>query len=189
MREVCYWQLKSQIPADQHSRAGPNSQPTMTRIHYKWCNQTCSSQSKLRTKQISIMTSQHLTSKYLLEVKKRNMIVRLSLVMNRTVVDSDSRFHLTTCAVEVPVTVNHNPLQDCTVPQMIPRPQMIPKMDRKWSSTASDLQSRPQMIPWKLEEWNGFYGTDYKKRLLYSDSSGRLYSSYQKSYNMTYGFK
>ena len=26
----------------------------------------------------------------------------------------------------------------CTVPQMIPRPQMIPKMDRKWSSTASD---------------------------------------------------
>ena len=27
-------------------------------------------------------------------------------------------------------------------PQMIPRPQMIPKMDRKWSSTASDPQSR-----------------------------------------------
>ena len=23
-------------------------------------------------------------------------------------------------------------------PQMTPRPQMIPKMDRKWSSTASD---------------------------------------------------
>ena len=130
MREVCYWQLKSQIPADQHSRAGPNSQPTMTRIHYKWCNQTCSSQSKLRTKQISIMTSQHLTSKYLVEVKRRNMIVRLSLVMNRTVVDSDSRFHLTTCAVEAPVTVNHNPLQDCTVPQMIPRPQVISKVDR-----------------------------------------------------------
>ena len=32
-------------------------------------------------------------------------------------------------------------------PQMIPRPQIIPKMDRKWSSTASDPQSRPQMIP------------------------------------------
>ena len=32
-------------------------------------------------------------------------------------------------------------------PQLIPRPQMIPKMDRKWSSTASDPQSRPQMIP------------------------------------------
>ena len=28
--------------------------------------------------------------------------------------------------------------QEPTVPQMIPRPQMIPKMDRKWSSTASD---------------------------------------------------
>ena len=44
--------------------------------------------------------------------------------------------------------------------QMIPRPQMIPKMDRKWSLTASDPQSWPQMIPWKLEEWNAFYGTD-----------------------------
>ena len=31
-------------------------------------------------------------------------------------------------------------------PQMIPRRQMIPKMDRKWSSTVSDPQSRPQMI-------------------------------------------
>ena len=51
-------------------------------------------------------------------------------------------------------------------PQMIPRPQMIPKLDRKWSSTASDPQSWPQMIPWKLEEWNGFYGTDYKKGLI-----------------------
>ena len=27
------------------------------------------------------------------------------------------------------------------------QPQMIPKIDRKWSSTASDPQSRPQMIP------------------------------------------
>ena len=44
-----------------------------------------------------------------------------------------------------------------------PQRQMIPKMDREWSSTASDPQSWPQMIPWKLEEWNGFYGTDYKK--------------------------
>ena len=49
---------------------------------------------------------------------------------------------------------------------MTPRPQMIPKMDRKWSSTASDPLTRPQMIPWKLEEWNGFYGTDYKKGLI-----------------------
>ena len=30
--------------------------------------------------------------------------------------------------------------------QMIPRPQMIPKMDRKWFSNASDPQSWPQMI-------------------------------------------
>ena len=51
-------------------------------------------------------------------------------------------------------------------PQMIPRPQMIPKMDRKWSETASDPQKWPQMIPWKLEEWTGFYGTDYKKGLI-----------------------
>ena len=35
--------------------------------------------------------------------------------------------------------------------KMIPRPQMIPKMDRKWSSSASDSQSRPQMIQWKIE--------------------------------------
>ena len=48
-----------------------------------------------------------------------------------------------------------------------PQPQVIPKMDRKWSSTASDPQSRPQMIPRKLEEWNGFDGTDYKKRTDY----------------------
>ena len=40
----------------------------------------------------------------------------------------------------------------CTVPQMITRPQMIPKMNRKWSSTASDTKNRPQMIPWKIEE-------------------------------------
>ena len=48
----------------------------------------------------------------------------------------------------------------CTVPQM------IPKMNRKWSSTASDPLSRPQMIPCKLEEWNGFCRTDYKKGLI-----------------------
>ena len=50
-------------------------------------------------------------------------------------------------------------------PQMIPRLQMIPKMDCKWSSTASDPQSWPQMIPWKLEEWNGmdFMGQITKK--------------------------
>ena len=36
---------------------------------------------------------------------------------------------------------------------MIPRPQVIPKMDRKWSSAASDPQSRPQMIPKEKQEW------------------------------------
>ena len=52
---------------------------------------------------------------------------------------------------------------------MIPRPQMIPKMDRKWSSTASDPQSRPQMIPWKIEGMDWILRdwlqkrTDYKK--------------------------
>ena len=53
--------------------------------------------------------------------------------------------------------------------QMIPRPQMIPKMDRKWSSTASDPQRRPQMIPWKNEGMDWILRdwlqkrTDYKK--------------------------
>ena len=42
---------------------------------------------------------------------------------------------------------------------MILRTQMIPKTDRK-------SQSRTQMIPGKIEEWNGFYGTDYTKRLM-----------------------
>ena len=37
-------------------------------------------------------------------------------------------------------------------PQMTPRRQMIPKMDRKWSSTVSDPQSRPQMIPKEKEK-------------------------------------
>ena len=50
-------------------------------------------------------------------------------------------------------TVTSNFKGHCTVPQMIPRRKMIPKMDRKWSSTASDPYCRPQMIPWKVEEW------------------------------------
>ena len=33
-----------------------------------------------------------------------------------------------------------------TVPQMIPIPQLIPKMDHRWSSTAKDPHDRPQMI-------------------------------------------
>ena len=45
---------------------------------------------------------------------------------------------------------------------MIPRPQMIPKMDRKWSSTASDPQSRPQMIPKEKYEWLGLKLSDHR---------------------------
>ena len=78
-------------------------------------------------------------------------------------------------------------------PQMILRPQMIPKMDRKWSSTESDPQSRPQMIQWKLGEWNGFYGTDYKKETCFSRllkrkgrrtlRLGSIYSRRKKKWN------
>ena len=38
-----------------------------------------------------------------------------------------------------------------------PRPQMIPKLDRKWSRTANDLRWGPQMIPLENEEWNGVW--------------------------------
>ena len=27
------------------------------------------------------------------------------------------------------------------------------------------------MIPWKIEEWNGFYGTDYKKGLIIKEGT------------------
>ena len=47
-------------------------------------------------------------------------------------------------------------------PQMIPWPQMIPKMDRKWFSTASDPQSRPQMIPKEKQEWLGLKLADHR---------------------------
>ena len=36
---------------------------------------------------------------------------------------------------------------------MISRPEMIPKLDRKWSRTANDPRCGPQMIP--LENVNG----------------------------------
>ena len=39
---------------------------------------------------------------------------------------------------------------------------MIPKMDRKWSSTASDPQSRPQMIPKEKQEWLGLKLADLR---------------------------
>ena len=47
-------------------------------------------------------------------------------------------------------------------PQMIPRPQMILKMDRKWSSTASDPQSPPQMIPKEKQDWLGLKLADHR---------------------------
>ena len=47
-------------------------------------------------------------------------------------------------------TVTSNFKGHCTVPQMIPRRKMIPKMDRKWSSTASDpIVDRK----WSREKW------------------------------------
>ena len=49
---------------------------------------------------------------------------------------------------------------------MIPRSQMIPKMDRKWSSTASDPKVDRKWSREKLREWIGSYGTDYKKGLI-----------------------
>ena len=43
----------------------------------------------------------------------------------------------------------------CTAPQMIPRPEMIPKLNRKWSRTANDPRCGLQMIPSENEEWHG----------------------------------
>ena len=43
---------------------------------------------------------------------------------------------------------------------------MIPKMDRKWSSTASDPKVDRKWSREKLREWIGSYGTDYKKGLI-----------------------
>ena len=41
------------------------------------------------------------------------------------------------------------------------QPQMIPKMDRKWFSTASDPRSRPQMLPKEKQEWLGLKFADH----------------------------
>ena len=38
---------------------------------------------------------------------------------------------------------------------MIPRSEMIPKLDRNWSRTANDPRCWPQMIPTENEEWHG----------------------------------
>ena len=42
-------------------------------------------------------------------------------------------------------------------PQMIPGPQMIPKLDRKWSRNANDPRRGPQM---KIEKWHGVWSSD-----------------------------
>ena len=39
---------------------------------------------------------------------------------------------------------------------MIPTPEMIPKLDRKWSQTENDSLCGPQMIPLENKEWHGF---------------------------------
>ena len=40
---------------------------------------------------------------------------------------------------------------------MIPRPEMIPKLDRKWSRISNDPRCGPQMIPPEKEEWHGVW--------------------------------
>ena len=45
----------------------------------------------------------------------------------------------------------------CTAPQMIPRSEMIPKLDRKWSRTANDPRCGPQMIPPEKDKWHGVW--------------------------------
>ena len=67
--------------------------------------------------------------------------------------------------------ISLQPTVRCIVPQMIPRPQRIFKMDRKRSSTASDPQSRPQMIP-------NLIGMTWTQ---VSGSSCRFYYYYKKS--------
>ena len=50
------------------------------------------------------------------------------------------------------MTSEHN----CTGAQMIPGPQMIPKLDGKWSRTGNDPNIGPQVIKDKNEEWYAF---------------------------------
>ena len=49
-------------------------------------------------------------------------------------------------------------------PQIIPRSEMIHKLDRKWPRTANDPRCRPQMITPEDEEWHGifFYGSRFQ---------------------------
>ena len=41
--------------------------------------------------------------------------------------------------------------------QMIPRPEMIPKLDRKGSRTSNNPRCGPQMIPPENDEWQGVW--------------------------------
>ena len=44
---------------------------------------------------------------------------------------------------------------------MIPRPEMIPKLDRKWSRTSNDPRCGPQMIPPEKENGMEFGFPDF----------------------------
>ena len=58
-----------------------------------------------------------------------------------------------------------------------PKPQMIPKLDRKWSRTGNDPHIGPQVIPIKNKEWHGFI----------SEEGENIYKNY-KLKNMFYHF-
>ena len=58
-------------------------------------------------------------------------------------------------------------IEACTAPQMIPRSEMIPKLDRKWSRTANDPRCGPQMIPPENEEWHGVWFPGFFYLLFY----------------------
>ena len=48
-----------------------------------------------------------------------------------------------------------------TRPQMILRPEMILKLDLKWSQTVNDPRCGPQMIPPERDEWHGVWSPGF----------------------------
>ena len=52
-------------------------------------------------------------------------------------------------------------------PQMIPRPEMISKLERKWSRTKNDPRCGPQMIPPENENGMEFGFLDFFYFLFY----------------------
>ena len=50
---------------------------------------------------------------------------------------------------------------------MIPGPEMIPKLDRKWSRTANDPRCGPQMIPPEIENGIEFGFPDFFSFCIY----------------------